>query len=265
LLFGSAFVIRRGTIRRLDGLRSMRRRTTLQWGFAVGVESNADEISCRGWTHGDIGLKINSITDYGFGERSRPNNRGWPHGVSRLRYGRMDKVTSNENPSGDRGLIESLARKHMPAVRRYFRRKGFDHADCEDATQEVFMRLAQRKGVASEVDRFDSYLFATAASVAIDMRRRARVRAAGLHDTYDEALHADVDYGPEELLDGREALAIMVRALKELPMRTRIIFVLARLEHMKQAEIAARLGVSLNTVEKNLHKAIAYLGERVRT
>jgi RNA polymerase sigma-70 factor (ECF subfamily) len=177
----------------------------------------------------------------------------------------MVKVTSSEVRREDRELVESLARKHMPAVRRYFRRKGFDHADCEDAAQEVFMRLAQRKGVASEVDKFESYLFATAASVAIDLQRKAFVRSAGLHETYDEALHATIGYGPEELLDGREALGIMIRALKELPMRTRTIFVLARLEHMKQAEIAARLGVSLNTVEKSLHKAIAYLGERVRT
>jgi len=177
----------------------------------------------------------------------------------------MVKVTSSEVQQEDRQLVESLARKHMPAIRRYFRRKGFDHADCDDAAQEVFMRLAQRKGVASEVDKFESYLFATAASVAIDLRRKAVVRSAGLHDSYDDTLHAEVGYGPEELMDGREALGIMVRALKELPQRTRTIFVLARLEHMKQAEIATRLGVSLNTVEKNLHKALAYLGERVRS
>jgi RNA polymerase sigma-70 factor (ECF subfamily) len=162
----------------------------------------------------------------------------------------------------DRDAVAALARKHRPALLRYFQRKGFRPPDDEDAAQEVFIRLARREGLSEQVERFDSYLFAAAANVALDLRRMGQVRAAGKHDRYDDSLHALREHDPEQILQGRQALDALVMALKELPDRTRTIFVLARLEHMKQAEIARRLGVSLNTVEKHLQSAIAHLGAR---
>ena len=41
------------------------------------------------------------------------------------------------------------------------------------------------------------------------------------------------------------------------------MFILARLELMPRAQIARRLKVSLSTVEKDLRKAVSYLGERL--
>lgn len=167
------------------------------------------------------------------------------------------------DPRSDLRVVEELAREHQPALVRYFQRKGFRPPDDEDAVQEVFVRLSRREGLASEVDRLDSYLFAVAAHVATDLRRTGRARAAGRQEVYEDAQHAPVDIDPAEIFEGREALRAVIVALNELPERTRTIFVLARLEHMRQAEIARRLGVSLNTVEKHLQKAAGYLGERV--
>jgi RNA polymerase sigma-70 factor (ECF subfamily) len=172
------------------------------------------------------------------------------------------RPTPGANPDHD--VVEGLAREHQPALLRYFRRKGFRRPDDEDAVQEVFIRLARREGLASEVDRLDSYLFATAGHVATDLHRRSKARGAGKQDVYEEARHAPADHDdPGEIFEGREALCVVILALKELPERTRVIFILARLEHMRQSEIARRLGVSLNTVEKHLQKAAGYLGERV--
>lgn len=167
------------------------------------------------------------------------------------------------HPRSDLRVVEELAREHRPALLRYFQRKGLRPPDDEDAVQEVFVRLARREGLATEVDRLESYLFAVAGHVATDLHRMGKARAAGRQDVYEEALHAPADHDPGEIFERREALRAVIVALNELPERTRTIFVLARLEHMRQAEIARRLGVSLNTVEKHLQKAAGYLGERV--
>ena len=53
-------------------------------------------------------------------------------------------------------------------------------------------------------------------------------------------------------------------ALLELPDRTRIIFVLRRLEGMKYSEIAHKLGISVSAVEKHMLRAMSYLTERMR-
>ena len=165
--------------------------------------------------------------------------------------------------SADREVVEGLVREHRPALLRYFQRKGIHPPDDEDAVQEVFVRLARRDGLADQVASLDAYIFAAAAHVATDLHRRGASRGAGKHDPYDEALHAPEDYGPEEVFQGRQALDLVRMALKELPERTRTVFILARLEHMRQAEIARRLGVSVNAVEKHLHRAVVHLAERV--
>ncbi|OJY50457.1 MAG: hypothetical protein BGP17_18575 [Sphingomonas sp. 67-41] len=162
----------------------------------------------------------------------------------------------------DRHVVDDLARRYRSTLLRYFQRRGVAPLDAEDAVQEVFVRLSQRKALADDVHQPESYIFATAANVATDLHRRATVRANDRHELFDDVLHAPLDLDPETICAGREALRAVVVALKELPERTRTIFILARLEQMKQAEIARRLGVSLNTVEKHLHRAVAYLGER---
>jgi RNA polymerase sigma-70 factor (ECF subfamily) len=163
----------------------------------------------------------------------------------------------------DRRAVEKLSRQHRPALLRYFQRKGFQPPDDQDAAQEVLVRLLRREGIATAIEHFEGYLFATAAHVATDLHRQRRAQARDRHEVYDEARHAPPDHGPEEILQGREALMIVTTALKELSERTRTIFILARLEHMRHVEIAQRLGVAINTVEKHLQKATSHLGERV--
>jgi RNA polymerase sigma-70 factor (ECF subfamily) len=47
-----------------------------------------------------------------------------------------------------------------------------------------------------------------------------------------------------------------------LPARTRDIFVLFRLDQLKQSEIAARMGISVSAVEKHVVRAVAHLARR---
>lgn len=172
------------------------------------------------------------------------------------------RILPQDARTSDQSIIEGLSRTHGAALIRYFLRRGVQGSDAEDAAQEVFVRLARRGGIAG-IDRADGYLFQTAASVAADLFRRGRSRFASAHVTYDEMLHARADHSPEEILEGREELRLVMIGLKELPERTRSIFILARLEHMKQNEIASRLGLSIAAVEKNIQKAVAHLAMRV--
>jgi RNA polymerase sigma-70 factor (ECF subfamily) len=59
-------------------------------------------------------------------------------------------------------------------------------------------------------------------------------------------------------------MARVMRALNELPERTREIFVLQRLEQMTYPQIAEALAISVSTVEKHMIKALAYLTARRR-
>ncbi len=174
----------------------------------------------------------------------------------------MAKASSLLGREADHAAVAALSRELRPALLRYFERRGVAASDVEDAAQEVFAHLARRDGVAA-IERLDAYLFETAANVAIDYHRRGATRRVGAHDAYDEAVHALEDFSPERVYCGREELSGLLRGLRELPERTRNVFILARLENLKQAEIARRLGVSLSGVEKHLARAVAHLSDRL--
>jgi RNA polymerase sigma-70 factor (ECF subfamily) len=172
-------------------------------------------------------------------------------------------MTQPQADFADQALVVALSKEFRPVLYRYFRRRRLPEKDIEDATQEVFMRLSRRQGLAGMAN-VAGYLFETAASVAIDQRRRASARQSDAHETYDDQFHAVADHPTDHLLEGRESLELLLSALLELPERTRNVFLLARLEHMRHAEIARRLGISISAVEKHVLKAMAYVIGRVR-
>lgn len=126
--------------------------------------------------------------------------------------------------------------------------------------QEVFERLLKRGGI-SGMEHLGGYVFQTAHSVLNDQLRRRRTRHVDSHDEFDDRRHGGVDFSPEHVLLGRERLARATTVLLELPERTRVIFVLRRLEGMKYLDISARLGISVSAIEKHMERAVARLAE----
>jgi RNA polymerase sigma-70 factor (ECF subfamily) len=158
--------------------------------------------------------------------------------------------------------MDVLNRSFRATLVRYFERRTRDRAEIEDLVQQVFERLLKRGGVA-DLEQVKGYVFQTASSVLNDYLRHRRSRFADDHDLFDEANHGDVDFSPEHVLLERERLAQATAILLELPERTRVVFVLRRLEGMKYLDIAARVGISVSAVEKHMERAVARLAERL--
>ena len=158
---------------------------------------------------------------------------------------------------------ELLSRRYSAVLTRYFLRRGIALSDAQDLAQEVFVRLARRNSPGN-VESVESYLFATAANVARDMYRRAKVRTDHPAADFVEAVQITEQFSPEREVSGRQQLDCILKALNEMPERMRTIFILARLENMPRAAIAARLGISKRTVEQNITLATACLAERRR-
>ena len=159
--------------------------------------------------------------------------------------------------------IEELSRRYNVALLRYFVRRGIGQQDAQDLVQDVFTRLSRRDAL-DNVGSVDGYLFATAANIAFDFFRGNKVRRDNPATGFVEAIQCTADFSPERLLEGRQELACIVAALKEMPERMRNIFILARLENLPRAEIAQRLGISKSLVEQQIVLATACLADRRR-
>jgi len=159
--------------------------------------------------------------------------------------------------------VAALSQRFRPALIGYFLRRVKNTVEAEDLTQEVFLRMLRRGNVA-DLDDVRAYLFETASSVLIDRSRRGTVRHLRDHESFDPKAHAGEAIPAERVFIGRESLSRASVALLELPERPRTIFVLRRLEGMRYADIAQRLGISVSAVEKHMTRAVAHLMERMR-
>lgn len=132
-----------------------------------------------------------------------------------------------------------------------------------DALQDTWMRL-NSKEEDGPIHSPGSYLVRMAVNIAVDMQRRE-----GRSLPFDEvnALMelADPSPGPMQASEARSDLAVVVEILRRMPKRQREVIVLVRWEGLTQQEVAARLGVSLRTVEYEMKRAHDYLDNRIRT
>jgi RNA polymerase sigma factor (sigma-70 family) len=159
-------------------------------------------------------------------------------------------------------LLDDLARRYSPSLKRFFSRKSVDRNDIADLVQDVFLRLAKLKNLSS-IEKPEHYLF-VAASSALKDRLRSTVSRETLASTeFDDALHGCSDLTPERVLAGRQAIARLDAVLRELPTRTRDIFVLRVLEDYRMADIARTIGISQRAVEKHFAKAMVFVTTRM--
>jgi RNA polymerase sigma factor (sigma-70 family) len=158
--------------------------------------------------------------------------------------------------------VNALSRRFRPALIAFFLRRIRDHSEAEDLTQEVLIRVAER-GASIDERGPDAYVFQIATNLLRDRGRRLKVRAAyqAGFGMLDATRIEELD--PHRVVQSRHSLAVVLKALNELPERTRNIFILARLESMKHREIANMLGLSVRTVEQHVIRASAHLRERL--
>lgn len=129
--------------------------------------------------------------------------------------------------------------------------------DAEEVVQEVFVNLWERRHSLDINGSLDAYLH-TAVRYRVYNRYRDYLKAKqfsrvpGLED---------VDYSTPalEMLEYRELEVKVQNALNTLPCRCREAFMLSREEHLPNKIIAKRLGISVNTVEKHIGKALQLL------
>ena len=175
-------------------------------------------------------------------------------------------ATAPNNLSAEQLRSELGARFQRPLM-TFFLRRIKDRSLAEDLTQDVLLKVV-RASERGQIARADSYVFKVAINLLRDHRRRA-LRAGPaiflpLEEDRDGLLESQLveAISPERVLLSKDSLAEVLRSLEELGDLTRKIFILFRLENMKQKDIAALYGIGQSTVEKHVVKAVVHLAKR---
>jgi RNA polymerase sigma factor (sigma-70 family) len=161
-------------------------------------------------------------------------------------------------------LLQRMDARFRAPLMSYFLRRLGNRAEAEDFTQQVFLRIVGAE-TRLPFEQADGLIFTIAGNLLRDRSRRVATRDAAVTvpldpDMVDRISRDDIeDSDAERVLLARDTLEAALAALDRLGQRTKDIFILTRLENMKQAEVARLMGVSVSTVEKSLVRAATHL------
>ncbi len=164
-------------------------------------------------------------------------------------------------------LTTYLEKREM--LLRLFSASLRDPVLAEDVIQDLYLKITT-VNPDYEIENPTAFLFRMANNIHLNRLRASKsadMRERAWYDTYSLISGGEtVDDAPsaEMQLSSRQQLGCLLEALKDLPEKTQTIFRLHKLEGVPQTEVAAQLGISISSVEKQLSAALKSLLARLR-
>lgn len=186
-----------------------------------------------------------------------------------LSVGKVDEILSDADGAATRVPVAppadaaTLYRAEGPRLLRFFRRRTASFHEAQDLVHETFARLLGSE-LRQGLRKPEAYLTRIAQNLLRDRAKIGARRSADRHVEADEAVLAGTDQ--IRLLETRDLLDRLGRAMLELPKETREIFMAHRLEGLTYNEIAERAGLTVKQVEWAIARSMVELdralGER---
>jgi RNA polymerase sigma factor (sigma-70 family) len=181
------------------------------------------------------------------------------------------RVLSLDVTHQDRGLADTI-RREQGRLRAFIRTRVADLADAEDILQDVFCELVEAVRLMRPIEHASAWMFRVARNRITDLYRSrertvsmaAPVAGPEQRDRLFEDLLPSPDAGPDTAYARRVLLDELAAALDELPKEQREVFVAHELEGRSFKDLAAKTGLSVNTLLARKHYAVRRLRRRLQ-
>ena len=169
---------------------------------------------------------------------------------------------------GDEGAFERLYRLHNARVYALCMRMLRNPDEAEDSTQEVFLHVFRKIQGFRGASAFSTWLHRVAVNTVLMRIRGTKLAKAAVvenTDGSDENGAPRRELGAPDLhLEGYIDRVALENAIKQLPPRCKLMFVLYDIQGYAHGEIAKLLGCSVGNAKSQLHKARVRLRKILR-
>jgi RNA polymerase sigma-70 factor, ECF subfamily len=134
-----------------------------------------------------------------------------------------------------------------------------DKLESEDITQNVFVRIWEKKDQIDPQRPFEGFIFTVAHRLLIDHFRgnAKRFSIDTVHDYSDELIPSSMH--TDDLVNQHQLESLYHQALMALPPKRKEIFLLSRHDGLSNRQIAEKMGISVKTVENQMTAALGFL------
>jgi len=171
--------------------------------------------------------------------------------------------------SGNITAYEAFYKIMQPRLYSFCRKIIDDKEISRDVVQEVFISFWENRVNLKIHTTLSAYVFQMTYFKCMDHLRRLKVESkyqnyAALKIKESELSFFDPDYNANGSLFFNEIESQIKTAIDNLPEQCRNIFMMSRIEEMKNKEIAEKLGLSVRTVEAQIYKALKSLKSELK-
>jgi RNA polymerase sigma-70 factor (ECF subfamily) len=130
---------------------------------------------------------------------------------------------------------------------------------AEDITQNVFLRIWEKRALLDPKKSFEGFIFTIAYRAVMNHFRAHPKRLQSLFpvDLLTDSVVSTVS--ADALLNHHQLESVYQQALQALPPKRKEIFLLSRHGGLTNRQIAEQLGISIKTVESQMTAALAFL------
>jgi len=177
--------------------------------------------------------------------------------VDRIQY-LQQQIARYDDQHAYKELFRGLYHFLYPFARTIVKEKE----TAEEVVSDVFIKVWEKRKQLEKIGNLKVYLYVSTRNVAINYLDRQQRNATFSIDDY-QAHFTSVYFDPEQMLITADMLALIQKAIDQLPSKCRLIFKLAKEDGLKYKEIAEILNISVKTVENQLAIALNKIGNTV--
>jgi RNA polymerase sigma-70 factor (ECF subfamily) len=157
--------------------------------------------------------------------------------------------------AGDENAFRNIYDNYRDKLYSYALRLTQKESLAEEIVQDAFLKVWMNRAELTQVQKFDSYLYAMVRNQCFNCLKRLAHESILLKElSYSMS---EVHNDNEESLIHKDYLQILNLAVNKLPPQQQLVYNLSRNSGLKYDEIATELNLSKNTVKAHLKKALS--------